>query len=230
MNNRPKQIGLLGGTFDPVHNGHLGLAEKAIQAFDLDKVLFIPANQSPHKIQSPPTASMHRIAMLRLALKDKSNFPLELLEINRSGISYTIDTISQLKIQHPDWELYLILGADAFLMIDTWKNYAEIFKCCHLLVSTRPGINLEVPDKLCQTLALNKDQREINSPSQWITLNPAIGKSIRLFQIPPQDISSKIIRGKVQTGKEIKNLLPPAVDHYIMKNRLYRTESPPIEI
>ncbi len=226
MGNKSKRIGLLGGTFDPIHNGHLGLAEQAIQLFDLQRVLFIPASRSPHKLHFQPSSSAHRVAMLQLALEGKTTFSLELLEIARNGISYTLETISQLINQHPDWELFLILGADAFVEMATWKSYADIFKLCHVLVSTRPGVKLEVPEKLYQTLALTKTLLENNNKPQQIVLDPAVGKTLQFFQIPPQDISSKEIRRRVQAGKEIKNLLPPAVDHYIMQNLLYRAESP----
>ncbi len=230
MDNQLKRIGLLGGTFDPIHNGHLSLAEQAIQLFDLQKVLLIPVSHSPHKLTQQPTDSAHRVAMLQLALKGKTRLSIELMEIEKGGISYTIETLTQLKSLHPDWELFLILGADAFLSMDTWKNYEGIFKLCHVLVSTRPGVKLELPDKLCQTLALDKSIIEKNNSQQLIALKPVTGNSIQVFQIPPQNISSNEIRHRVQKGKEIKNLLPPAVDHYIMHNLLYRTESPPIVV
>jgi nicotinate-nucleotide adenylyltransferase len=225
MNSELKRVGLLGGTFDPVHNGHLGLAAQTIQLFDLQKVLFIPVSQSPHKLHDRPTSSPHRVAMLERALERENAFSIDLLEIEKGGISYTIETLSRLKESHPDWELFLILGADAFMLMDTWKSFADILKLCHVLVSTRPGVKLELPAKLSRALGIKKTALEnSNLP---ITLNPVTGKTIRLYQIPTQDISSKEIRLRVQAGKEIKNLLPPAVDHYIMKHRLYRTDSPP---
>jgi len=227
MNNELKRVGLLGGTFDPVHNGHLGLAAETIQLFDLQKVLFIPVNQSPHKLHYQPTSSRHRVAMLELALKQKATLSIELLEIEKGNVSYTIETISRLKERYPDWELFLILGADAFIVMDTWKSYADIFKLCHVLVGTRPDVKLELPAKLCQTLGLIKTPPEKNNEQHLITLNPATGKTLRLYQIPPQDISSSEIRRRVQTGKEIKKLLPPSVNHYIIKNQLYRIEPPP---
>ena len=116
------------------------------------------------------------------------------------------------------------------MVMDTWKSYADIFKLCHVLVGTRPDTKLELPAKLRQTLGLKKTLLEKNNDQLLITLNPATGKTLRLYQIPPQDISSCGIRHRVQAGKEIKNLLPPAVDHYIIKNRLYRTESSPIMV
>ena len=210
MNNTLKRVGLLGGTFDPVHNGHLGLAAETMQRFDLQKVLFIPFSQ------------------LELALEQQTALSIELLEVERECVSYTIETLSRLKEKYPDWELFLILGADAFMVMDTWKSYADIFKLCHVLVGTRPDIKLELSAKLRQTLGLEKTPLEKNNDPLLITLNPEIGKTLRLYQIPPQDISSSEIRHRIQAGKEIKNLLPPAVDHYIIENQLYRTEPPPI--
>lgn len=229
MANELKRVGLLGGTFDPIHNGHLDLAAKTAQLFDLQEVLFIPASQSPHKLDDQPTPSLHRVAMLELALEQETAFSIELLEVQKGGVSYTIDTLSRLKEKHPDWELFLILGADAFLLMDTWKSFTEIIKLCHVLVGTRPGVKLEVPDKLSQTLGLKKTPLENNDLILPMTLSTTTEKTIRLYQIPTPNISSREIRHKVQAGKEIKNLLPPAVDHYIMHHRLYRTESPPIK-
>jgi nicotinate-nucleotide adenylyltransferase len=227
MNDQLKRIGILGGTFDPIHNGHLGLAKETIQLFDLHEVIFIPVYQSPHKLHRSPTPSGLRVAMLEQALEREPSFSIDLIEVEKGSVSYTIETLSQLKVLHPDWELFLILGADAFMMMETWKNYADIFKLCHVLVGTRPNAKLELPMKLSQTLKLNNVPLEKSNDPTLITLNPAIGKTIRLYQIPPQDISSREIREKVQAGKEIKNLLPLSVDHYIMQNQLYRTESPP---
>ena len=113
MNNELKRVGLLGGTFDPVHNGHLGLAGETMQLVNLQTVLFIPVSRSPHKLHYRPTSSRHRVAMLELALEQKTAFSIELLEIEKGGVSYTIETISRLKERHPEWELFLILGADA---------------------------------------------------------------------------------------------------------------------
>lgn len=227
MNDELKHIGILGGTFDPIHNGHIGLARETMQLFDLQKVLFIPVNQSPHKLHYPSTSSKHRVTMLELALEQETAFSIDLMEIEKGGVSYTIETLSQLKERHPDWELYLILGADAFMMMETWKNYADIFKLCDLLVGTRPNTKLELPATLGRILRLKKIPFEKNNGPPLTNLIPATGKTIRFYQISPQDISSRGIRHKVQTGKEFKNLLPHAVDQYIIKNLLYRTESPP---
>jgi nicotinate-nucleotide adenylyltransferase len=230
MNNELKRVGLLGGTFDPVHNGHLDLAAKTTQLFNLHKVLFIPVSQSPHKLNVQSTSSLHRVAMLELALKKKTKFSVELSEVDKGGVSYTIETLSRLKERYPDWDLFLILGADAFLLMDTWKSFIDIFKLCHVLVSTRPGVKLRVSDKLIQTLRLKKSTLDNNDLILPMTLSTTSEKTIRLYQIPTQNISSREIRGKAQEEKEIKNLLPPAVDHYIMQHQLYRAEPPPTKV
>jgi nicotinate-nucleotide adenylyltransferase len=230
MSNELKRVGLLGGTFDPIHNGHLDIAAKTTQLFNLQKILFIPVSQSPHKLDVRPTSSLHRVAMLELALNQKTEFSIELSEVDNGGVSYTIDTLSRLKERYPDWELFLILGADAFLLMDTWKCFTDILKLCHVLVSTRPEVKLRVPDKLIQMLGLKKSTLGNNDLILPMTLNTSLGKTIRLYQIPTQNISSREIRGKVQEEKEIKNLLPPAVDHYIMQHQLYKAESPPTKV
>ena len=227
MNRELKKVGLLGGTFDPIHNGHLDLAARSAKLFDLQEVLFIPVSQSPHKLDSLPASSTHRVAMLDLALKKESLFSIELLEVDSGGVSYSIDTLSQLKDRHPEWEFFMILGADAFLLMDTWKRVSEILKLCHILVSTRPGIKLEFSLKFIETLGLNKTLLESNDFNSPKIVRDSSGKTIQLYEIPTQNISSTEIRQKVRTGKEIKNLLPPSVDHYIIKNRLYRDDSPP---
>jgi nicotinate-nucleotide adenylyltransferase len=230
MNNELKRVGILGGTFDPIHNGHVDLAAKTTQLFNLQKVLFVPVSQSPHKLDVRPASSLHRVAMLELALKQEIKFPIELSEVDNGGVSYTIETLSRLKQKYPDWELFLILGADAFLLMDTWKSFIDILKLCHVLVSTRPGVKLRVPDKLIQMLGLKKSTLGNNDLILPITLSTSAGKTIRLYQIPTQNISSREIREKVQKEKEIKNLLPPAVDHYIMQHQLYRADSPPTKV
>ena len=164
--------------------------------------------------------------MLELALERKTEFSIELFEVERGGVSYTINTLSLLKKRNPDWEFFLILGADAFLLMDTWKDFTDIFKLCHVLVSTRPGVKLEISKNLINKFGLKKSPLQNNELTLPMTFSTTTEKTIHLYQIPTQNISSREIRHKVQTGKEIKNLLPPEVDHYIMHNLLYRTESP----
>ena len=224
-------IGLIGGTFDPVHNGHLHLAEQARKLFELQEVKFIPAYRSPHKLALEPVAREHRMAMLTLALKEKPNFSIDKREINVDKVSYTIETLKDLSSNHPDWKMSLILGGDAFRSIDTWKDCSQLLDFCNILVGTRPGIEMEISESIKKELSLNES--ETNSHASAIEKDKIVFKNLEkgtkviFFQISPLDISSKDIRQRINKGEETKNLLPPSVYHYIMQHQLYRDDSPP---
>mgnify|MGYP002630642585 CR=1 FL=1 len=232
MGDSQKKIGLIGGTFDPVHNGHLNLAEQAQKKFELDKVIFIPAYRSPHKLGIEPASSEDRLAMLALALNDQPYFSMDKLEVNNGKVSYTIETLGTLKADHPDWNLFLILGADAFQTIDTWKQASRLLEFCSILVGSRPGVELKFLESLKKKL-FNNEAGMKNGPSGFepdktVIENPEKGNKVNFFQIPLLDISSKDIRKRIKRGEEIKNLLPLNVDHYIMQHRLYRDIPSPI--
>jgi len=226
-----KKIGLIGGTFDPVHNGHLHLAEQAQKFFDLERVIFIPAFRSPHKLILEPESCEHRLSMLALALENRPSFSMDQTEIKKNAVSYTIETLKDLKSDHPDWKLFLILGADAFQAIDTWKQSSQLLDFSNILVGTRPGVEFKISETIKNKLSLSETESN-NHASKFETElmvleNHKKGAQIIFFQISPLDISSKDIRQRIIQKEEIKNLLPPSVDHYIMKHRLYRDDSPP---
>ena len=226
-----KKIGLIGGTFDPVHNGHLYLAEQAQGIFDLEKVIFIPAFRSPHKLAIQPESCKHRLAMLSLALENRPTFSMNKIEIEKQAVSFTIDTLKALKSEYSDWKLFLILGADAFQAIHTWKQSAQLFDFCNILVGTRPGSEFKVSESVKNKLSLTEKVTIGPSPNfgkeSVIFKNTKNGTQVVFFQISPINISSKDIRRRISQKKEIKNLLPPSVDHYIIKNQLYRDDSSP---
>ena len=231
MTNTLKKIGIIGGTFDPVHNGHLHLAEQAQKFFDLDRVIFIPAFRSPHKLAIKPESCKHRLSMLSLALKNRSGFSIDKIEIKKNAVSYTIETLKDLNSKHPDWSVFLILGADVFQTIDTWKKSTQLLDFCNILVATRPGVDFAISDSIKNKLSLSEPATN-NHPSKFRTElmvfeNFKKGAQVIFFPIPPLDISSKNIRQRIIQKEEIKNLLPLSVDHYIMKHRLYRNDSPP---
>ena len=231
MTNTLKKIGIIGGTFDPVHNGHLHLAEQAKKIFDLDKVIFIPAFRSPHKLAIKPESCKHRLSMLSLALKNYPSFSMDKIEIKKNVISYTIETLKDLNSEHTDWSVFLILGADVFQAIDTWKNSTQLLDFCDILVATRPGADFTISDSIKNKFSLSEPTTN-NHLSQlktnlMIFENFKKGAQVIFFPIPPLDISSKNIRQRINHKKEIKNLLPLSVDHYIMKHQLYRDDSPP---
>jgi nicotinate-nucleotide adenylyltransferase len=231
MTDSMKKIGLLGGTFDPVHNGHLHLAEQAQRFFNLEKVLFIPAYRSPHKLAFEPVSCEHRLSMLTLALEGLPRFSIDKMEINKNEVSYTIETLKDLQLNHPEWNLFLILGADAFQDIDTWKQCMQLLDFCNILVGTRPGAELQVSDSVKNKLTLStsatNDRTSSSATDVKVFKNLEKGTGVTFFQISPLDISSKEIRQQIHRGEEVKYLLPPSVDHYIMRHRLYRDDSPP---
>jgi nicotinate-nucleotide adenylyltransferase len=221
MSDSIKNVGFLGGTFDPVHNGHLHLAEQAQRLFNLDKVVFIPAYRSPHKLSLVPVSCEHRLAMLTLALESLPRFSMDKIEINKNEVSYTIETLNKLQSNHPDWNIFLILGADAFQAIDTWKQCSQLLDFCNILVGTRPGTELKVSNSIRNKLSLSTSETDVT-----VFKNLQKGTKVTFFQISPLEISSKDIRQRIHNKDEVKNLLPPSVDHYIMQHRLYREDFP----
>ena len=226
-----KKIGLIGGTFDPVHNGHLHLALQAQKLFDLQKVIFVPAYRSPHKLDFKPVSCEHRLTMLTLALENQPSFYLDELEINKNKVSYTIETLKDLNSLHPDWEIFLILGADAFKEIDTWKQSSKLLDFCSILVGTRPGAELNLTASIQRKFSLDEPKRQAchSSLKSNLIVYKKLKKNTRviLFEISPLDISSNDIRQRIFNKEEIKNLLPLSVDNYIMEHRLYSNDSPP---
>ena len=226
-----KKIGLIGGTFDPVPNGHLHLALQAQKLFELQKVIFIPAYRSPHKLDLKPVSCEHRLTMLTLALENQPSFYLDKLEINKNKVSYTIETLKDLNSLHPDWEIFLILGADAFKEIDTWKQSSKLLDFCSILVGTRPGAELNLTASIQRKFSLDEPKRQAyhSSLKSNLIVYKKLKKNIRviLFEISPLDISSNDIRQRIFNKEEIKNLLPLSVDNYIMEHRLYSNDSSP---
>ena len=197
-------LGIMGGTFDPIHMGHLVTAEVARQQFKLDHVIFIPAGIPPHKDIKTINNAEHRYLMTLLAVVDNPYFTVSRLEIDNNQPSYTIDTVRRFyEIYNGKLNLYLITGADAILDITTWKDYKELLNTCCFIAASRPGYSLS---KL----------KDVLGP-----LSPEITKKIKLLEIPAMAISSTFIRRRVAEGKTIKYLTPESVEQYIYKNRLY---------
>lgn len=203
--NNTLSLGIMGGTFDPIHIGHLFTAEEARQQFKLDHVIFMPAGQPPHKDSEKVTAAEHRYLMTLLAVVDNPYFTVSRLEIDSFQPSYTIDTVRRFRqIYNDKVNLYFITGADAILDITTWKDYKELLETCSFIAATRPGY------------ALGKLK---------VILGPAFSeviKKIHLLEIPAMAISSTFIRQRVAAGKTIKYLTPEPVEQYIYKNNLYK--------
>lgn len=201
-NNR---IGILGGTFNPVHLGHLALAGQAIEAYDLARTLFIPSAKPPHKTLKILASVEHRLAMLRLAVKDNAKFEVCDIEIRRGGPSYTIDTITELKKLNPAAEYYFIIGADSLLELHMWKDIGKLLKLCRFVTFGRPGVD---------TGRVNGSDIHLDPP--WP------GELLRNVTAGPMlDISSSNIRRMVAEGASIRYLVPKEVEEYIAGHKLY---------
>ncbi|MCB2182752.1 MAG: nicotinate-nucleotide adenylyltransferase [Desulfobulbaceae bacterium] len=213
-----KQIGLFGGTFDPVHNGHLAVARAVLEQLeDLDEVLFIPSASPPHKPEELISRFDQRVTMLRLALEDNPRFSISTIEAERSGPSYTIETLPLLrKALGQDVSIYFIIGLDAFAEITTWKNYKDLLAAVSFVVIDRPshlcsGLGQLIPGFL-PYFVKKKD-------GLWVSSQ---GRIIVSLAMKPVNISSSLIRKKVQKGESLDGLVPPAVERYIHEQGLYK--------
>lgn len=192
----------MGGTFDPIHNGHLILAEHSRVVFDLKKVLFIPTGKPPHK-EEDISSMNHRYNMTLLAINTNPYFYLSSIEIQREGTTYTIDTIKSLQSKYKNTEFYFIIGSDSFYNIHKWKDYKELLSLCKFIVAKRPDID---------------DQRLEDKAKEF---NQKYKDSIYILEAPLIDISSTRIRDRVKSGLSIKYLVPETVEFYIKQNKLY---------
>lgn len=215
-----KTIGILGGTFNPVHYGHLRMAQELADGLAINTIRFIPSANPPHKSTHNITAS-HRVAMVRLAIADNPLFQLDDQELKRSGHSYTIDTLTHLREElGQEVSIILFMGSDAFRQFDTWHRWQEIITLCHIVLVQRPQTSSgKTSSALSQTLEnfLQNHYTEIgddlhHSPAGHITMR----------QITALDISSTAIRHAFQHGNSTRYLMPDAVIDYIKTHQLYR--------
>jgi nicotinate-nucleotide adenylyltransferase len=209
-----RRIGLFGGTFNPIHLGHLRGAEEIREAFGLQEVIFIPAALPPHKTTEKVIETHHRLEMVKQATQKNPQFSTSDVELQRPGKSYSIDTIRYLRETFKD-PLYFILGRDAFVEIDTWKDFRNLFSLCHFIIMTRPGLKQVFP--LPEALAA--DFRYDQGASGWVHVS---GNMIFSKEINFLDISSTKIRELVEKGASIKYLVPAEVEAYIEKHGLYQ--------
>lgn len=200
-----KKVGLMGGTFNPIHTGHLLLAEMAYEQFQLDKVLFMPARKPYHKTVRTMVSDQERIEMIQLAIQGNANFELSLVEFQREGNTYTIDTLKELNIKYPNTQFYFIMGADSLYQFSQWKEPEEILQRAILLAASRDDIASSA----------------LNSQIEYLIEHFGIG-DIRLLKSPNMEISSHNIRNRVLEGKSIRYLLPDVVREYIETKGLYQ--------
>lgn len=213
-----RRVGVLGGTFDPIHWGHLRAAEVVREALALEEVLFVPAASPPHKSSSEVAAAEDRVHMVERAIGPEEGFLLSRIEIERKGPSYTIDTLRALGEERREARFFFIVGSDAFAEIRTWMRWRELLELYDFVVHERPGARLEsVPEILPQELRSRLADLSDGAPP------PAEGGA-RIFLIRGAmlDVSSTEIRELCFRGRSIRFLVPPTVEEYIQKHRLYQ--------
>ncbi len=209
------RIGIFGGTFNPIHFGHLRAAEAARNLLDLDKVIFMPSGNPPLK-SSELAESSHRYAMTRLATQSNVNFVVSDIEMRENEKSYTIDTVGTLRRAFPNDDLFFILGLDAFLDLPNWREPERLIGSIDFVIVTRPGCRME---ELNASPFIVEDVREFKSGI--ISCRLRGGRTAFIAAISAFDISSTTIRQLIRDGKSIRYLLPEIVEQYILSHRLY---------
>ncbi|MEI7699321.1 MAG: nicotinate-nucleotide adenylyltransferase [Planctomycetia bacterium] len=204
------RLGLLGGTFDPVHYGHLLIAESCRETLHLDHVRFLPAALSPHKTDRPAADGHARADMIQLAIAGCREFSVDRRELRRSGPSFTIDTLQEFQKEFPDAELFLLMGADSLKDFLTWKNPQEVARLATLVACNRPGLP-----------ALSMEQI-----TAWV--GPEIAARVIAVEIPGTDISASEIRARALNGKSLRFLTPKAVEAFLGQHQLYSGKPKPI--
>ena len=215
------KTGILGGTFNPIHCAHLAIADEVKQAFQLDRIIFIPAAEPPHKEVAGEVSFRHRLTMVELAIQNEPDFEVSDLEIRRQGKSYSVDTLEILKHEDPAGKLFFIIGMDSYRDIASWKE----FSLCELVVITRPGV--EVNEPLAPLPVALHSEFCYDDKSQ--DLRHKSGNHIYFLSETRLDISSTEIREKLRSGETVDLLIPLAVNEYIEQHGLYRTTDKPRE-
>lgn len=203
-----RRIGILGGTFNPIHNGHLLMAETVRESFELDKILFIPSGQPPHKTNDTVADAESRYEMVQRAVGSNRYFEASRIEIDRRGYTYTIDTLNILKKEYgSETQLFFLIGSDVIPELKTWRNCNDVFKMCEFIAAIRPGYD-EGTFKAALRDGLISEELKIT-----------------LTKTPLMEISSSAIRERVRKGQTIKYLVPEKVEYYIYSKGLYREKN-----
>lgn len=212
------RVGVLGGTLDPIHAGHLAAGDAASAALALDRILVVPSHDPPHRPDSPRASGYHRLQMARLGTADRAGWDVSDIEIARGGHSYTFDTLSALRALEPKSQYFFITGADAFAEVASWHRYPELLELSHFVVIARPGTSFEaVRARLPE---LGPRFVECGAGSEPPDARPA-APSIFLIRATTPDVSSTEVRRRVSAGQGLEGLVPPAVARYILEHQLY---------
>lgn len=201
-----QRIGVIGGTFDPIHYGHLAAAEEVRARMSLTKVLFVVAGIPPHKLDEEVTPVEHRLAMVELGIASNPHFEISRVDVDRPGPSYSVDTISILLEQYgQNTEMFFIMGLDSLVEVPTWRQPQRLIQLCHLVAVTRPGFDV--------------DMRRLEASV------PGISSRVEIIDMPELDISSSDLQRRVSEGLPIKYQVPEKVERYINEHQLYRSSA-----
>lgn len=222
------RIGLFGGTFNPIHDCHLTVAAQTRDRLRLDRVVFIPSGDPPHKPPGSLAAARHRIEMVRLAIAGDPSFRISDVETRRASKSYSIQTVRTLREEYgPETELFFIVGLDAFLEFPSWKEAAALLRACRFVVVSRPHRTFLALAGMPVLPAIGPDRLKALDARQQDRLDAPVpdGTGFTLLALPPCDISASDIRHRIRRGLALSNLLPASVESYIMHHRLYQEGS-----
>lgn len=198
------KIGILGGTFDPFHLGHLSIGNRAIEEVNLDKLIILPANVSPFKVGNEMAEESHRIGMLERVVEEEPQFELSRFEIDKENVSYTFETMEALRKSHPEDNLFFILGSDSFESLESWYEGKELLASTPFIVGKRHGIS------------------NLNLERKANYYRRTYGSQIILMHNKILEISSTEIKDRIKKGLEIKDLVPPVIERYIISHGLYK--------
>jgi nicotinate-nucleotide adenylyltransferase len=222
------RLGLLGGSFNPIHNCHLTIAAETRDALGLDRVLFVPTGDPPHKASDSLAPAVHREAMVRLAIKDEPSFGISDIELRRTGKSYSIDTIRILQAEMgPSAELFFVIGLDAFLDLPSWKEAENLLLACRFIVVSRPHLAFERLLTMPLFPPVEPDQLSALDRGEIRRLSVRIsgGKDLTLLRLSPCHISASEIRQRIGERRSLASVLPLSVESYIIQHGLYLEDS-----
>ena len=204
MSETKKKVGIMGGTFNPIHLGHLIIAEEAFEAYNLDEVLFVPSGISYMKDPLEVLDAKKRVHMTGLAIEDNPHFALSTIEIERDGNSYSYETLETLRKQNPNTEYFFLVGSDTLFALETWKHPEILLPSCTILVAVRNGVPME----------------KMQEHAKY--LEEKFGGSIQLLTTPNIEISATDIRNRIAANRNVKYFVPDSVLQFIEKNNLYK--------
>ena len=216
-------VGLLGGTFNPIHNGHVAIARQAREVLALDRVVLIPTGDPPHKPHENLAAAKDRFEMVRLAIASDPSLSISDVEVRRSGKSYTIDTIRLLQQEYgPAARLFFLIGLDAFLEFPTWRDPATLLTLCSFVVLSRPGLSFQALSELPLIPPIPHASLVDLDAGQSVRLDVPVGaQSLICLRLPPNSVSASDIRARIAQGAPTAKLLPPVVESYILQHHIY---------